>query len=272
LTRVAEVKNGRPNWGAILHHFRLQMGWKGWELALLYGDALEEEELEQEPKMASWIYMMENQNMVPLDEKRRWVLATLLDIPPVLFGLQAVDKTATAGEQAASAIAGLLTWQRVDIAEYRATLARLCATYHTGTLSDAVADIKWRIQSLHSDIPFRAPPDKEALQRLLCEYYLLSAQIASDQGAPGISIELLSRAVVLAEHENLYDLHAYALRERYVTRESGLSRLLKARRGLRKSSMLQPLVMPLRHAVLQRKFRRCGEALSCFPLVPLLPV
>ncbi|MBV9691168.1 MAG: hypothetical protein JO202_15830 [Ktedonobacteraceae bacterium] len=237
LTQVAEVKNGRPNWGAILHYFRQQMGWKAWELGLLYGEALQDEELEQEPKTASWIYMMESQNMVPWDEKRRWILATLLDIPPVLFGLQAGHNAAPAGEEPASALSTLLSWERVDIAEYRATLARLCATYHSETLSLALMDIKRRMQSLHTDLAFRTAPDKEALQRLLCEYYLLAARIAHDQGASEIAIGLLSRVIMLAEHESLFDLHAYALRERAIC-HSGIG-FIKALEGRTKAAQEQ---------------------------------
>jgi hypothetical protein len=211
------AQHGPCNYGAVLRYFRKRMDWQVWELALYYSTALRQEGFDdEEVKLvtAQRIYAMENQNKVPRDQKRRWILARLLDIPPMLFGLEAAHPMAVSGREPASAITTLLTWQRVDMQEYRIALARLCTSWHTTTLSDAVTDIKRRIQSLHSDIPFRTSPDKEALSRLLCEYYFLSARIADDQGASEIGIELLSRAIIIAEGEKRYDLYAYALRVR----------------------------------------------------------
>src|SRR6266700_2166736 len=85
LKLLAEEKNGKPNYGGILRYFRLLMGWTAAQLASLYSEALG---LDDDHLItATWIIIMENQNKVPADEKRRWILARLLDIPPMLLGL-----------------------------------------------------------------------------------------------------------------------------------------------------------------------------------------
>jgi hypothetical protein len=40
LAVLAEQKNGKPNYGAIVRYFRLLMGWTAAQLASLYSDAL----------------------------------------------------------------------------------------------------------------------------------------------------------------------------------------------------------------------------------------
>ena len=114
LALVAQQKQGQPNYGLLLRYFRKRMGWKVWELALYYSAALRAEGLEEEeiePLTVQRIYAMENQNKVPRDQKRRWILATLLDIPPFLFGLEALPATPS-----------LFAWKSVDMVEYRAKL------------------------------------------------------------------------------------------------------------------------------------------------------
>jgi hypothetical protein len=206
LALVAEHKNGQPNYGAILKYFRLHTGWKGWELALLYSEALDAEGLEEETKLVTqnWIYMMENQNMVPLDEKRRWMLATLLDIPPVLFGLEST-----------SPHDALFLWKPVDVMEYRAALVQYCASFHlSGLQLHSLRDVKRRISALHREAPFANPLDKQGMFTLLCGYYILAGDIVRDQMGLGEGIALHSRAITIAEENMLYDLWAYALRQR----------------------------------------------------------
>jgi hypothetical protein len=82
--------------------------------------------------------MMEKKNMVPIDEKRRWILARLLNIPPLLFGLEPLE----------SAMSDLFKWEKVDVQEYRLTLENYNRGWHTGSVFQAVNDIKKRISNL----------------------------------------------------------------------------------------------------------------------------
>jgi hypothetical protein len=205
LALVAEHKYGQPNCGAILKYFRLQMGWKGWELAQFYSEALGAEGLEEETKLIKeqWIYMMENQNMVPKDEKRRWILATLLDIPPALFGLES-----------ASPQGRLLLWKPVEVAEYRTALIQYCASFHLSGLQHSLRDIKRRISTLHREAPFANLAEKPEMWMLLCRYYILAGDIIRDQMGLDEGIGLYSRAIIVAAEQACYDLWAFALRQR----------------------------------------------------------
>ncbi|MBV9691085.1 MAG: hypothetical protein JO202_15415 [Ktedonobacteraceae bacterium] len=206
LALLAPDKQGQPNYGALLRYFRQRMGWEVRELASYYSVALRAEGLEDEeiePLGVQRMYAMENQNKVPKDQKRRWVLATLLDIPPVLFGLESTSPPRA-----------LFLWKPLDVAEYRAALVQYCAAFRVGDMQEFLADIKRRISSLHREAPFANPIDKREMFTLLCGYYILAGDIAKDQMRFGEAIVLQSRAITIAEENSLHDLWAYALRQR----------------------------------------------------------
>jgi hypothetical protein len=220
LALVAEHKHGQPNYGAILKYFRVQVGWKGWELAQFYSEALGAEGLEEETRFVTeqWIYMMENQNMVPLDQKRRLVLARLLGIPPVLFGLEALP----------SPPSGFI-WEPVDVVEYRAALVQYCVLLHLGVVQPSLGDITRRIRILHSEAPYAHPAEKKDLFVLLCGYYFLAGDIAHDQMCFDEAIGLHGRAITIAKEYTLYGVWAFALRQRgdaYLER-GGITVILK---------------------------------------------
>src|SRR5579884_1368503 len=198
---LAEEKNGRPNYGAILRYFRLLMGWTAAQLASLYSEALG---LDDDHLITpNWIIIMENQNQVPLDEKRRWILARLLNIPPLLFGLDARSLTSD-----------LFTWEEVDVHEYRLTLERYARGWHTGSVFQAVSDIKRRVSNLHNKAPYAS--EKKEMLELLCSYLILLGNLAFNHMEPEASIDYFNKAVTVATQEKFYDLWAYALRQRGV--------------------------------------------------------
>jgi len=206
LALVAQQKQGQPNYGALLRYFRQQQGWQVWELALYYTVALRAEgcDLEEVDAVTDQrIYAMENQNKVPTDQKRRWILATLLDIPPALFGLES-----------ASPQRALFLWKPVDVAEYRAALVQYCASFHLSGLPHSLRDIKRRISTLHHEAPFANPAEKPEMWMLLCRYYILAGDIVRDQMGLDEGISLYSRAILVAEEQAFYDLWAFALRQR----------------------------------------------------------
>jgi tetratricopeptide (TPR) repeat protein len=197
---LAEKKNGRPNYGAILHYFRLLKGWTAAYLAFVYSEALGHEEI----MTANWIYRMEHKNEVPTDEKRRWILARLLDIPPVLFGLEPLER----------AMSDLFTWEKVDVQEYRLTLENYCRYdvkqgWHAGSIVQVVSDIKLRISNLHNKAPYSS--EKKEMRELLCGYFLLLGNIAHDYMELEAAIDYFNNAVNIAEEEKFYDLWAFAL-------------------------------------------------------------
>jgi tetratricopeptide (TPR) repeat protein len=192
------------NYGAILHYFRLQMGWTAITLALLYAEALQREGVEDSnPITKNWIYMMEKRNLVPVDDKRRWILARLLDIPPVLFGLDPLSE----------ALQRISQWEKVDVEEYHIVLARYCQGWHSGSVLQAMHDIKRRIDNLHNEICSSKDVKKDKLQ-LVCGYHILMGQLALAQMDFDATIEALDKAITIAQRNRLYDIWAYALHER----------------------------------------------------------
>ena len=83
LKRLANQKE----YGTIQHYFRVLRGWKGWELAVFYSEALaslkdlifEDEEIKF--LTANWIHVMENRNEVPVNRTKRALLAGFLVFP-----------------------------------------------------------------------------------------------------------------------------------------------------------------------------------------------
>jgi transcriptional regulator with XRE-family HTH domain len=207
LALIAPDQHGQPNYGALLRYFRQQKHWKVEELARYYSLALRAggwDQEESESVSEQRIYAMENQNKVPKDQKRRWILATLLDIPPFLFGLEALPVPPP-----------LFCWKSVDVAEYRAKLEQYCRLFHHGTVQQAVPHIQRRINHLnHAFRLASSPREKDELLKLLCEYYTLAGDIAHSQLYPDEAIALLSSAVTIAREQHFYDLWAYALRQR----------------------------------------------------------
>ncbi|MBE3560098.1 MAG: hypothetical protein IMW89_12860 [Ktedonobacteraceae bacterium] len=102
--------------------------------------AIEREESRQ--ITANWIYMMENQNMVPVDKKRRWLLARILDIPPLLLGLESIEEVLPTHTRR------IFQWERVDTVEYQAVLEQYCTSWGTGRCYEAAQDIRQRIDNL----------------------------------------------------------------------------------------------------------------------------
>ncbi len=211
LALLENEKNGKPNYGAILQYYRLQKGWSVADLVLSYSKALKRDASDDGSLIAtSWIYMMENQNMVPADEKRRWILAILLDIPPLLFGLKPLENL----PRQDSAMFGAVKWEPVDIEEYRLALQEYRGIFKTGLLHEIIPDIKRRINNLNNETQSKRASEKRNLIFLLCEYEIELAYIAYECSQFDVTIQLLSNVILIAATNKLHETWAYALRQR----------------------------------------------------------
>ncbi len=210
LKLLAEEKNGKPNYGGILRYFRLLMGWTAAQLASLYSEALG---LDDDHLItATWIIIMENQNKVPADEKRRWILARLLDIPPMLLGLNILKDGNSAQNEVT--IFDMLQSEKVNMVEYQERLGIYSNSWLFGKLHALVPDIKWRILNLQNDLPGKRGKEKKQMIQLLCEHYTLLAKLIAQKLQDfDQSIVLLDKAIIIAESNKLYDIWAYALRQ-----------------------------------------------------------
>jgi tetratricopeptide (TPR) repeat protein len=189
-------KDGKPDYGAILEYFRILAGWSREQLAFYYSEALGKEVI-----TASWVYHMEKENRIPIDQKRRWILARLLNIPPILFGLQDFKN-----------ITALFDWEPVDIAEYRTQLAIYGKGWHSTSIFQEVDDIKRRIGNLYREAPYSS--EKKEMLTLLCSYLIALGDIAHSYMRFTTAISHFDKAIKIAEQEELYDILAFALRQR----------------------------------------------------------
>src|SRR5258708_37942190 len=80
------MKDDGFNYGLLVKQYRIKKAWTRAQLAELYGNALREASMSVEA-----VRLMEENNRVPCNPKRRYILAKLLDIPLALFGLAALE-------------------------------------------------------------------------------------------------------------------------------------------------------------------------------------
>lgn len=160
--------------------------------------------------------MMENQNLVPASEKRREILACLLGIPPTLFGLRKLSERSGAEQGMAQGLKSLLAWGALDLEEYRLTLEHYCTTSLAQTLSGAFKDIRRRLMALDHAALYAPVPRQRELLRLLCGYWLLLERIAYKHQLVAEAEGILDKVIAIAQEATLYDLWAYALRQRGV--------------------------------------------------------
>jgi tetratricopeptide (TPR) repeat protein len=190
---LAQEKNERPNYGAILEYYRKLAGMTRKDLACYYSEALGKTITDD------WIYRMERENKVPDDPTKRKLLAQMLGIPFSLFGLEPLEKT----------MSGLYSWEKIDVQEHRLTLESYNQGWFSGSLFRAASDIKARIKNLYRAAPNSS--EKKDLYKLLCGYLVLLSDLARDHMEFDDAIDHLNSAVTIAEQEKFYDLWAYTL-------------------------------------------------------------
>jgi len=207
-------KEGNLDYGAVMRYFRVFVKeWSAEYLAIHYAEALKEQgEEEDETVTARWIQIMEKENKVPVDPKRRWILATLLSIPATSFGLELINRTQGSIEKTLHTI---LKREHIDLVEHTLLLKQYCTTYSVGK-SDAaiIRDVQRCITTLYKEAHLTHTAEKTKTLRLLCDYYILAADIAHQYQYFHEAINLLDTAVFIAEENFLYPQLAHALRQR----------------------------------------------------------
>ncbi len=198
-------EQGQPTYGDVLRFIRKFHGYELEYVAAVYGKVAE-----GSPVTGRHILRMEQTDgFFPKDPKRRWVLATLLNVPPVIMaflGLEAPnEKPGKALIPSPSA--------PVDIEEY---YARLLSYRMDGEYSgvDAIDDIKDRVDRLHDTVLYIRSSQKQQMIRLLCGYQLLLADAAQEQGCFKVAKRYLTNAVLLAEEKQCFDLQTITLFQR----------------------------------------------------------
>ncbi len=197
-------KNSEQDYGSLIKSAREALGLTRAQLAELYG-----KEVKGEPVTAKAIEMMEEYNQVPKSPMRRRVLARLLEISPVVLGLQTIEDVL--GVADAIPALNVLQEKRIDIPEYANVLHVYWEKSNAKTASDVLCDIVQYIGNLHSTIPYVKTKQREQIKQLLCEYHMLVADIAYDQQYNETAERYLNKAIILSEENEYHGLHAAAL-------------------------------------------------------------
>lgn len=204
---------GWPNFGQVLRYFRKKAHLTAKEFGALYGRSVNPD---GSPISERQILRMELDNQVPVDMNRRKLLARLLNIPPMLFGLAILeDITLQPHQQTANTViaTGQTTLQKVaaDTTRYQSNIRTFWTLHYSSQVQNALVQINIDIQDLES-LASQAQGDLlYHIRELLFSYYLLAAKVVRDQRKFSLSHQYANEAVRVAKAMQDSDLIATAL-------------------------------------------------------------
>jgi hypothetical protein len=146
---------------------------------------------------------MEKDNKVPVDKKRRWLIATLLDIPPAYLGLTVTKSLLPPYDDINLPIP--IRADFVGFDEYSSVLKEMWASPY-----QCADGILTRIYQLQHVSLFNKPSQKDQFGRLLCEYLIAGANMQRAQGYLNSAIGYLGDAIALSKEKAFFDLEAKA--------------------------------------------------------------
>jgi len=208
--------DGGPNAGQVMRYFRDKRGMNAKTFARLYGQKVRPD---GKPIVERWVFEMELENKVPTDITRRRVIAELLQIPPLLLGLAALetlDLTPTQAAPSVPAVVHASTLQQLsfDITRYQKNARVILRLYHTSQANDLLHDIKTDMRTLQS-IAGQASGDMlYKVRELLVGNALLVSRMTKDQRQNDLAYRYSHHAVQMAKSMNDRDLLATSLYNR----------------------------------------------------------
>lgn len=155
-------------------------------------------------------------NSFPDEKTRRWVLAKLLQIPPVLLGVSSLaDLLPQAHHEQSLPIPTPSQAPPFELKAYRQVLRRYMTNY-TKTDREAEGTIDQRVANMEQEILYGTWSHLQRLQivQLLCQYHLMAAGIAWDQQWYDAAVLRLNRAYQFAQNYELADTQAAILFKR----------------------------------------------------------
>jgi hypothetical protein len=210
---------GWPNFGQVMKSFRKKARLTAKAFGVIYGKAVNPD---GSPISERQVLRMELENQVPMDMNRRKLIARLLNIPPMLFGLAVLENlTLQPHPQAAGAViaTGQTTLQKIvaDTTRYQKNIRTLSTLHYTSQVQSASDQINADIRDLES---LESQTQGDLLQHileLLCSYQLLAAKVVRDQRKFSQSHHHTNQAVRAAKAMSDSDLIAAALYTRGCT-------------------------------------------------------
>ena len=208
---------GRANYGELLRYTRKMHHISIEDVAMLYGKIIE-----ADPVTKRHIRRMEHDDsFFPNDLNRRWVLATLLRMPPDLMAylsLQAITADHL-GEISEKPLFPIST-RALDTDEYYKTLQKYWLNGYPRGVENAIVDVKRRIYLLKDKALCEFALEKPVMTRLLCGYKILLADIAHEQQFYTEAKHYLTEAFDIAGARQCYDLQAMALLRRMMVHKN----------------------------------------------------
>ncbi len=206
-----------PNFNELVLHFLRQSGMSVEQFRQCYGQAVK-----GRPYTKARVYQMIQDKSFPTDPKRRWAIAKLLQIPPLLLGVNALDDllpelrtehTLPEPERTASLDTAS---KSLDLREYRRTLEEYWDLNLDRRNETILQEIDQRIFSLEQALLYGSHEKKQRPQfvRLLCEYLMVFGDIACDQEWYETAITHFNKAYALAKNEQLPAIQAAVLKGR----------------------------------------------------------
>jgi hypothetical protein len=187
-------------------------GWTRQQAGKLYGYYLRAKPISPET-----IERMELTNDIPNNPKRRYVLATLLDIPVAYFGLATLDEFAQA-RQAKQSIATPPSWVskqgNIDLVECHRALKFYWQQQQAVSAYAFRSEIINPVSYLHHNVLYAAGKQRQEMMRLLCYYQQLLARVATDGGEFRTAMKHMNNAYKLAKLLRHKELQATVLRRR----------------------------------------------------------
>ncbi len=214
-------EDGWPNAGEAMRAYRLKRGWSAAEVARCYSEALKslskckKEGTPVKPVSATWILNMENENRVPTDITRRRLLADLLQIPPILFGLGSFEQVLFKPKAGTSALPMGPTILKPDLSpdlpRYEREIRAFWLLNETSHAHDVLSDVLTAIKDLEA-LEKQASGDLQRHAReLLYSHYRLASRITRDMLELPAAYTYANHAVRVTKSLGRKDLIAAAL-------------------------------------------------------------
>ncbi|QBD75802.1 hypothetical protein EPA93_07190 [Ktedonosporobacter rubrisoli] len=220
------LENGLPDFNEVVADFlkKSEIGLE--EFGRIYGIAAR-----NEPYTRIRIYQMIHNKSFPTDSKRRWILATLLQIPPALLGVTSLEQLLLSSQEVEKPLFPLqqrlatpqtISPTSLNIKEAHQALGNYWKLHRISTAFQHVGEIKTSISQLEKALLYGDRKEKQQNLSLLCGFHMLLSNMASDKEEYNKAILYLNRAYLLASEGNLFKLQVAILcRRGWVFKERG---------------------------------------------------
>lgn len=238
-------EDGWPNAGEVQRDYREKRGVSASEFALRYSEELQK--LGKQNKKGksgtqgkisgTWVLNMEKQNRVPTDIERRRIIARLLDIPPMLFGLAMLQDVVMQPQKEAPmepiVVPPTLKKVSTDIEHYEKNVRVALHIHRTSSAQGLLHDINAELRDLKGLESQARGNFLLQVRELLFSNNLLATRIMKDAREYAFAYAYANDAVQIAKSMQDGDLVATA---RYMR---GCAKAEWGRRGIVRQGMFQ---------------------------------